>query len=80
MMPRNLDRRVEVVVPVLDGALQSRLDDILRASLLDDTLAWELDSEGAWHKVPSTRGVNAQQYLQEMALKHSHPGYLTTNA
>jgi polyphosphate kinase len=80
MMPRNLDRRVEVVVPVLDRALQSRLDDILRASLLDDTLAWELDSEGAWHKVRSTRGVNAQQYLQEMALKHSHPGYLTTNA
>jgi polyphosphate kinase len=80
MMPRNLDRRVEVVVPVLDRALQSRLDDILGASLLDDTLAWELDSQGAWHKVPRGKGFNAQQYLQDMAIRHSHPGYLATNA
>ena len=79
MMPRNLDRRVEVVVPVLAPELQSRLDDIVQASLVDDDLAWTLDSEGGWHKVPTTNGINAQRYLQEMALRHSHPGYQATN-
>ena len=53
-MPRNLDRRVEALAPVEDPSLQERLDEILRVELDDDELAWELDAEGAWHKVPTT--------------------------
>ena len=41
-MPRNLERRVEVTVPVLDPALCERLDGILATCLEDDVLAWEL--------------------------------------
>jgi polyphosphate kinase len=80
MMPRNLDRRVEVVVPVRDPALQERLDEILSASRQDDTMAWQLDAEGSWHRVPTVNGINAQRHLQELALRESHPGLSRTNA
>jgi polyphosphate kinase len=80
MMPRNLDRRVEVVVPVLDATLQERLDEILSASREDDTMSWQLDAEGTWHRVPTVTGFNAQRHLQELALRESHPGLSRTSA
>jgi len=70
-MPRNLDRRVEALTPVEDPALRERLDEILRVTLDDDELAWELDPEGAWSKVASTKGVDAHRVLQELAVARS---------
>lgn len=70
-MPRNLDRRVEALTPVEDRALQERLDEIVRVGLEDDELAWELDPEAAWHKVPTTRGIDAHRSLQELAVERS---------
>jgi polyphosphate kinase len=43
---RNLDERVELVVPIEEPALQRRLIEILENGLNDNRLAWELDSEG----------------------------------
>ncbi len=71
LMPRNLDRRVEALVPVGDPRLQARLQEVLDLNLSDDTLAWELTGEGTWHKVPTGKGVNAQNRLQEIALQRS---------
>jgi polyphosphate kinase len=68
LMPRNLERRVEVTVPVLDPALCARLDEILETGWEDDVLAWELDAEGEWMKVPTERGVSAQQRLMQLAV------------
>jgi polyphosphate kinase len=68
MMDRNLDRRVEAVVPVAQPDLQARLAEIIEVELSDDRLAWELDSEGSWHRVPSRLGVNSQERF--MALAH----------
>ncbi|MGZ8580590.1 MAG: polyphosphate kinase 1 [Actinomycetota bacterium] len=70
-MPRNLDRRVEALTPVEDAALQERLDEILRVGFDDDELAWELDPEGVWGKVPSTKGIDAHRVLQELAVARS---------
>jgi polyphosphate kinase len=70
-MPRNLDRRVEALTPVEDPSLQHRLDEILQVGFDDDELAWELDSEGMWHKVPSTRGIHAHRTLQALAVERS---------
>jgi polyphosphate kinase len=70
-MPRNLDRRVEALTPVEDPSLQHRLDEILQVGFDDDELAWELDSEGVWHKVPSTRGIHAHRTLQALAVERS---------
>ena len=41
-MGRNLDRRIEVVVPVHDPELQARLFEVLDLVFADETNAWEL--------------------------------------
>jgi polyphosphate kinase len=71
LMQRNLDRRVEALVPVTDPALTARLDEVLEVLLADDTLAWTLGRDGEWTKVPTERGVNAQERLQEIAVERA---------
>ncbi|HET7178054.1 MAG TPA: RNA degradosome polyphosphate kinase, partial [Solirubrobacterales bacterium] len=48
LMPRNLDHRVELVVPVEDAALRAELLDVLERCFADDANAWELGADGAW--------------------------------
>jgi polyphosphate kinase len=67
IMARNLDDRVEAVAPVLEAPLRARLETIVNVLLADDRLAWELDSDGVWHRVPCPRGVNAHELLAELA-------------
>jgi polyphosphate kinase len=67
MMERNLDRRVEAMVPIQDPALQARLSEVLAVELADDTLAWELKPDGSWRKIESTRHINAQERLASLA-------------
>jgi polyphosphate kinase len=69
LMPRNLERRVEVTVPVLDPTLRARLDEILQTELEDDVLAWDLGSDGAWTKVETERGLSAQERLMGLAVE-----------
>jgi polyphosphate kinase len=68
LMPRNLDRRVEAAVPIMDPALRARLAQIIEVLLSDDILAWQLTPDGAWEKVPTRRAVNSQQRFEELAL------------
>jgi len=72
LMPRNLDRRVEAVVPVTDPKLRQRLQQILDVSLADDVLAWELGSDGRWQRVPTLRGLNSHERFKELALESTH--------
>jgi len=72
LMPRNLDRRVEAVVPVSDTKLRQRLQQILDVSLADDVLAWELGPDGTWHRVPTVRGLNSHNRFKELALESAH--------
>ncbi len=67
LMPRNLDRRVEALAPIIDPDLQFRIDEIIDVLLADDNLAWELRPDGSWDRVPSTTGVDAHVALQELA-------------
>jgi polyphosphate kinase 1 len=71
LMPRNLDRRVEAVVPVTDPKLRERLSQILEIALADDVLAWELCPDGVWHPVPKIHGLNSQKRFQELALENA---------
>jgi polyphosphate kinase len=66
MMERNLDRRVEAVVPV-PSALHPRLREILEVELADDRLAWGLHGDGTWTKIPTVVGISAHDWLQEAA-------------
>jgi len=71
IMQRNLDRRVEAVVPVTDPKLCARLAEILDTALADDVLAWELHSDGSWHHLQSEHGLNSQRRFQELALERA---------
>jgi polyphosphate kinase len=72
IMPRNLDHRVEAVVPVQRPDLQFRLDEILDAVFDDDVLGWELEQDGTWQKVPEGKGLNAQAELIRLAAERAH--------
>ncbi|HEV1996532.1 MAG TPA: polyphosphate kinase 1, partial [Candidatus Dormibacteraeota bacterium] len=80
MMPRNLDRRVETLVPILDPKLQERLEEILETNLADDVLAWTLHPGGDWQKVTTVRGSDTQRALQERAMERADPGFLAARA
>jgi polyphosphate kinase len=67
IMARNLDDRVEAAAPIREPRLRARLEAIIDVLLADDQLAWELDSEGTWHRVTGSAGVNAQEVLAELA-------------
>jgi polyphosphate kinase len=68
LMQRNLDRRVEVLVPVRDPALQGRLDEIFDVLESDDVLAWELDGDGTWHGQNGAAALDSQATFQDLAL------------
>jgi polyphosphate kinase len=56
LMPRNLDHRIEVVVPVEDSHARNELEAIFKALLADNSHAWELDRNGAWERVSPAKG------------------------
>jgi polyphosphate kinase len=68
LMPRNLDRRVEALVPVEEPLLQERLEEVLAINLADDTLAWTLHPDGTWARVEGAGTVDTHLRLQEIAL------------
>ncbi|MGZ4383127.1 MAG: polyphosphate kinase 1 [Gaiellaceae bacterium] len=51
LMPRNLDNRVEVVVPVEDMRAREELRGVLDILLEDSTQAWLLDADGHWTRL-----------------------------
>ncbi len=71
LMPRNLDRRVEALVPVRAPALRHRLGEVLDIELADDTQVWELAADGSWHRVENRRGFDAHEALMERAIGRS---------
>jgi polyphosphate kinase len=73
LMPRNLEGRVEVVVPVEAPALAARIDEILELCLADDVLAWQLDAAGSWHRAPRRWGLAAQEELVRRATARGRP-------
>jgi len=71
LMERNLDRRVEAVVPVEDPELIERLNKVLALAEADDTNAWELGPDGTWKRVQTLKGVSLQVELQRIATERA---------
>ncbi len=67
-MPRNFHRRVEVMVPIEDPAIRTRLIDILAVQWSDNVKAWVLEPNGAYVRVVPKAGaplVRSQQKFIE---------------
>ena len=57
LMPRNLDNRLELVVPVENERLRTRLGVAFSSVLLaDNRNAWELDEDGGWTALAPGKG------------------------
>ncbi len=67
LMPRNLDRRVEAMVPIDAEDLRRRIDQILEVELAHQRLAWELDATGKWRRVAPEAFVSSQTQLANAA-------------
>ena len=70
-MPRNLDRRVEILFPVLDENIRRQVMHILEVELEDNTKAHFLQADGTYEKMDK-RGkvlVNSQEQFCKEALE-----------
>ena len=69
-MTRNLDRRVEAVVPIEDPENLKDLQEILGVMLADNCQAWDLEPDGNYiqrQPTDNSKEQSAQEILMEMA-------------
>src|SRR6478736_2931477 len=69
-MPRNLDRRIEAVTPIMDPAQRRQLRDTLLMMLQDNRQAWDLNSDGGYTQrkpAPGEEERASQRILVERA-------------
>ena len=64
-MARNMDWRVEAMVPIHNKTVHAQvLDQIMAVNLRDTLQSWELHADGSWHRVdPGPRPVSAHAYF-----------------
>lgn len=71
-MQRNLESRIEVLVPVERLKLQRELRQFLDIQLADKRSAWEMSSDGSYSQIKPSRGEevkNSHQTLIELSTK-----------
>ncbi|RZM82417.1 polyphosphate kinase 1 [Leptolyngbya iicbica] len=82
-MPRNLDRRVEAVTPVLDTDAVQELKDILEIMLADNRFAWDLGADGQFVQRQPSEGepvISTHDQLMERTLKRDRGGTIDSIA
>jgi polyphosphate kinase len=58
LMERNLDRRVEAIVPIEDLEARARIDEVLKVMLADDRRSWQLGADGEYRR---TEEINSAE-------------------
>ena len=71
MMERNLDRRVEVTVPIQDPALQKEIVENFDISWSDDLYTWVLGTDRRWRRLQPVNNISAQRIFKARAIQRS---------
>jgi len=76
LMDRNLDRRVEAVVPVEDTEAKARIAEIIELMLSDDRRSWQLQPDASWVRTEVIEGhagtIDTFEVLKDRALMSGH--------
>lgn len=77
-MPRNLNDRVELMVPVEDPDLRARVKQMLDTELADNQKAHSMQPDGSWVKmVASENKICAQEVFQRVAEERDQDDQMT---
>ena len=71
-MPRNLEKRYELMIPIYEEALKDKLHDMLNLQINDNVLAWELQADGEYDNITPKEGakvINSQDFLENYVNK-----------
>ena len=64
LMPRNLNRRVETLVPIENPTVHKQVvDEIMIANFRDETQSWSMLPDGRFERVPRGKGLSAHMYF-----------------
>lgn len=77
-MPRNLNDRVELMIPISDDSLKQRIKEMILLQLADNQKAYLMQSNGTWVKnIAMEDRVCAQEIFQQIAEIRSKENKLT---
>jgi polyphosphate kinase len=67
LMPRNLIRRIEILTPIQEPALQQKIKQLLTLQLQDNQLSWKLKSSGEYKQVKQgdNKVINNHEILED---------------
>ena len=71
-MPRNLERRLELMTPIYEKSPQKKLFEMLQLQITDNTLSWNLNFEGEYEKVekgkdkPINNHIILEEYINKI--------------
>ncbi len=71
LMERNLDRRVEVVVPIEDESLQAEVLDAFVVTWRDDMFTWVVGTDRRWRRLQPVNDFSAQREFKRRAADRS---------
>lgn len=71
LMERNLDRRVEVQVPIENRTLQQELLEAFEVTWRDDLFTWVLGTDRRWRRLQSVNSFSAQSEFKRLAMLRS---------
>ena len=76
LMQRNLDHRVEVLMPVENARVRQEIHAVLDSALEDDTNAWSLGADGEWTRVEPGKSKRHAHHetLMRRSLKRARRG------
>ena len=74
LMTRNLERRVEILIPIEPPELRAELRRMLDVQLADRRSAWDMQSDGSYvQRTPKSHDV--RKNCQELLIRSTQDGY-----